>query len=322
MIKKNKKLLYIAPNHYSFYKVVLNGLREYSDYEVDYFCSNELPKFKYKNVFERLLNVITKNVFSYNIKKERSKKEFIKSIENLGVYDKLFISRPDIFSDNQLKQITSKCKVNIVYYWDSFEKILGQKETLKYFNKKYSFDKNDCKEFGLEKAHNFFYFTEIKNNPKYDLTFLGTLDKRYDRLRKVLLQLEKYNKHINATLYTYHKEDFKENDGINYINKIIPFDEAYTFNQDTQIVVDIHHDNQVGISFRPYEAMGLNKKMITTNSMIKDYDFYNPNNIFVIENEDNFEIPSTFFDTPYQQLPDEIFKKYYIKNWVNTFINN
>ena len=41
-----KKLLFIAPDYYGFNEVVLNGLKEYSDYEVTHIVSN--LKYKYK----------------------------------------------------------------------------------------------------------------------------------------------------------------------------------------------------------------------------------------------------------------------------------
>ena len=41
-----KKLLFIAPDYYGFNEVVLQGLKEYSGYEVEHLVSNF--KYKYK----------------------------------------------------------------------------------------------------------------------------------------------------------------------------------------------------------------------------------------------------------------------------------
>ncbi|HEY0091450.1 MAG TPA: lipopolysaccharide core biosynthesis protein rfaS, partial [Flavobacterium sp.] len=68
---------------------------------------------------------------------------------------------------------------------------------------------------------------------------------------------------------------------------------------------------------RVFEAMGLGKKLITTNPDIVNYDFYNPNNIFVWEESTN-EIPEYFLNTPYEELPENIYRKYSQENWVKT----
>ncbi len=48
-----KKLLFIAPDYYGFNEVVLQGLKEYSGYEVEHLVSN----FKYKNYREKNLQL-------------------------------------------------------------------------------------------------------------------------------------------------------------------------------------------------------------------------------------------------------------------------
>ena len=48
-------------------------------------------------------------------------------------------------------------------------------------------------------------------------------------------------------------------------------------------ILDIHHPKQTGLTMRTIEMIGMNKKIITTNKDIINYDFYNPNNILVID---------------------------------------
>lgn len=318
-----KRLLYIAPDHYGFYKVILDGFIKYSDYDVHFVYSNKAKNFKYKNFGQRIYNFFLKAITGKNIKKKWQSIYFESTINQYKEYDLLFINRPDILTEIQLKQITAKCKKSIVYYWDSFEKIKGQKETMKYFDKTYSFDKFDCANYGIIKGHNFFYNTDTINNPKYDVFFLGTYDSRYDNLIKIIEAIQKENINVHATLFSYEKNISKtiQHKNISFIHEIVPFNEAYTFNQNTKIILDIQHNNQVGLSFRPYEAMGLRKKLITTNPHIKEYDFYNPNNIF-IWNKETVEIPYSFFNTPYEEIPEEVYNKYKLENWIKSILNN
>ncbi len=62
-------------------------------------------------------------------------------------------------------------------------------------------------------------------------------------------------------------------------------------------------------------------KLITTNTEVKKYDFYNSNNIWVI-NRENPEIPKSFLETPYESLPNEIYSKYSIGEWVKKILNS
>lgn len=317
-----KRLLYIAPDHYDFYKVILDGFIKYSGYEVQFIYSNKSDKFIYKNLGQRIYNFFLKTFTSRNLKKEYRLKYFENKLNEYNEYDLLFINRPDLFTEEQLKQITSKCKKSIVYYWDSFQKIEGQYETMKYFDKTYSFDKFDCEKYNMIKSHNFFYNSDNSKKPEYDIYFLGTFDKRYENLIKILDIIHNQNLKVHASLFSYDKKISKKikHRNISFINKIIPFNKAYVYNQNTKIILDIQHESQVGLSFRPYEAIGLKKKLITTNPYIIDYDFYNSNNIFIWK-KDTTEIPRTFLETPYQDIDEKIYNKYKLENWVKSILS-
>lgn len=106
-------------------------------------------------------------------------------------------------------------------------------------------------------------------------------------------------------------------EGVTITENSTPFSQIYQYADNTKVVIDISHPNQKGLSMRPYECIGLERKLITNNAEIKNYDFYNPNNIFVIENFDNLEIPDSFLNTSYEKLPTNIYEKYHISNWLN-----
>ena len=67
--------------------------------------------------------------------------------------------------------------------------------------------------------------------------------------------------------------------------------------------------------------MGLRKKLITTNKDIVNYDFYTPNNIFVINDVNNFTIPDTFLKTDYLEIAEPIKSNYHIRNWVHNILS-
>jgi len=91
--------------------------------------------------------------------------------------------------------------------------------------------------------------------------------------------------------------------------------------KNAEILIDLVRSNQTGLSFRIFEAMALQKKIITNNQSIKEYDFYNSNNILVIDNQvDN--IADEFLTKPYKEIPEEIYYKYTLENFINTLFPN
>lgn len=315
-----KKLLYIAPDHLDFYKVVKSGLEKYSDYEVTMLISNSF-KFEYKTFGHKAMNFFSKLFLKKNIKTIKFNEYFTEIINKYDQFDVLLMNRADMFDAELLELVTKKSNFSIVNYWDSFEKINGQLETMKYFDICYSFDKNDCEKYNLIKNNNFYYITDATKTPEFDLFFLGTFDSRFEKLKDIVQKIQKSNLKVHAKLFSKNKKTIKKNTSknISFISEIIPFPESYKYNQNTKILIDIAHENQIGLSFRPFEAMGLRKKLITTNSKILEYDFYNPNNIFIWD-ENTTEIPIFFLEKPYQEIPENIYKKYSLQNWVKEIL--
>lgn len=89
-------------------------------------------------------------------------------------------------------------------------------------------------------------------------------------------------------------------------------------NQRSRAILDIVKEGQVGITKRPMEAILFNKKLITNNKAIEKYDFYCPENIFIL-GKDSLNNLKTFIHTPYKTLPKQIVEQYIFENWFDTF---
>ena len=102
------------------------------------------------------------------------------------------------------------------------------------------------------------------------------------------------------------------------ISESIPLNDVKTYIQKSKCMLDLAviHKHQ-GLTFRVFEAMGLNKKIITNNKDIINYDFYNPQNRLVI-NTENPVISNHFLNSPYDPVPESIYKKYTLKSWIRT----
>ncbi|EEX2831637.1 glycosyltransferase, partial [Escherichia coli] len=77
--------------------------------------------------------------------------------------------------------------------------------------------------------------------------------------------------------------------------------------------IDIHHPSQHGLTMRTIEAVGLNKKIITTNADIKKYDFYDPKDVYVYQSGDS-KLPDVFLSTSTTNFKNR--EMYSLKCWV------
>ena len=83
-----------------------------------------------------------------------------------------------------------------------------------------------------------------------------------------------------------------------------------------KIVLDLQRPKQKGLSFRVFESLAFNKKLITLNKEILKYDFYNSQNILVIKDLKHIDIPNSFLKSDYKKVDNKILEKYHISKWV------
>lgn len=317
-----KQILFMMPSYYNFDEVVLDGLVKYSGYHVN--SIDTVDKKVYKNPLYRIINFLSKAFLNKNLKPEMKRKFFFQAINKFNTYEYLIVNRPDILSKEVLEKAMSVSKKSVLLLWDSLEKIPIHAETISKFTTVYSFDKHDCEKFGFSKIENFHFFEKKTNEDEieYDVVYLGTLDDRIDSLKKILHYLSGEGKKISAKLYIPRRRNFKNNNvHIEVLKKIVPFKESSKLALSSKVILDIGHVNQVGLSFRFFEAMSFRKKLITTNKNVIQYDFYNENNIFVIEDVNNIAIPNSFWETDYHELPVPLVESYHIKNWVKKIVD-
>ena len=68
------------------------------------------------------------------------------------------------------------------------------------------------------------------------------------------------------------------------------------------------------------EMLGAKKKLITTNHNIKYYDFYDQQNILIIDRKKPV-IDKDFIYSPYNDIDLHIYNKYSLQSWVNTIFS-
>ncbi|HCF38843.1 MAG TPA: hypothetical protein DER56_07285 [Thermosipho africanus] len=86
----------------------------------------------------------------------------------------------------------------------------------------------------------------------------------------------------------------------------------------SKAILDILSNPNDGLSLRPMESMFHRKKLITNSLLISNYDFYRSQNIFILGEDDLNKLPE-FLNSPYEDIDEELIKKYDFKSWLSRF---
>lgn len=184
----------------------------------------------------------------------------------------------------------------------------------------YSWDIEDCKKYGLRYQSPSIdptLFDNIQSDIKVnDVCFIGVDKGRYKIIKAIEQVISKagYSSYIHITPdHSYNKignKVYKDKISYQHYLKIVATSSCY---------IDIVQKGQVGTTTRTMEALFTNKKIISNNSKLKEYDFYNPNNIFILTENNINDIPS-FLKLPYIPIKKEMLQKYELKNSINQII--
>ena len=228
--------------------------------------------------------------------------------KEINKYDK-FIIFESLYNEKVTKKIKRTKKENkvILYFWnyidDNNKYILNDKNIDEFW----TFDKNDAQKYNM-KYNPQFYIKNIKiqgEQNKYDVLFLGRPKTR----KKDIIDLEK--KLREEGIQTNFKIIENEKDYVSY-------DEYLKMIAESKCILDYNQEGQVGLSLRPMEALFLEKKLITNNTDIKNYDFYDNDNIFIL-GEDNINEIKEFINKPYKKIDQDIIDYYNFDQWLKRF---
>ena len=222
----------------------------------------------------------------------------------------------------------------VYYLWDSLENKPQLQKNIPYFDRVITFDYKDAKTAGFDFVPLFFSreieFAKNAKNAKniYDLSFVGSV---HDDRALIIQNLRKSSPHLKLFVYLFTpsrwvfyirrllNKDFFKIDLNDLHFEQLPYDEVQKIHHQSQVILDIHHPNQSGLTMRTIETIALQKKIATTNSDIKHYDFYDPHNIFILDRK-NLKIPTSFFKLPYRPLSKNIINRYSLQGFYKSTV--
>lgn len=180
-------------------------------------------------------------------------------------------------------------------------------------DKIYSFDYEDVKKYQLN-FNDMFYSKDVLKKYNHtvticrDIIFFGRPKERKERILRLKKILD-VNNITNKIILIENENDY------------LPYKEGLDLVMSSKASLDITNKNQSGLTLRCMEAMFLKKKLITDNENIKKTEFYNENNILIINENTTGQQIKDFLNLPMKDIDEEIKNKYDISGWLNNFFN-
>lgn len=327
---KGKSILFISSKAFGIPENIIKELINLGAI-VDYYDERPANNFLTKALIRinRILVAPYINFYYNKIIKQTSTKK----------YDYIFFIKAESISHSKLKLLFSLHpeSTNIIYHWDSIANNKNALNTLPEFDYAFSFDRKDCKKFNMHFLPLFYYneYKDIalsKENKIFDLLFVGTVHSdRYKIINSIITQFSENGYNYFTYFFFQSKIMFyryllinkkslslkKFQVHFNSLNK----EDLLELYKKSRTIIDIQHPKQTGLTLRTFEALGSKCKLITTNKDIKNYNFYHPNNILIIDRNKPV-IPKSFLELDYYPIPDAIYESYSITSWIKSIFYN
>ena len=232
---------------------------------------------------------------------------------------------------------------SVLYLWDS----LLFYDYLVYgrcFDRIFTFDPYDAKTFSGLKLLPTYWFPTKRSEIKYDLSIVGSdhddrlsivgsLYKQAEVLglkTRLVVVLAKPMEHTGWIKYLrYFKKDYKkrcdeyeEKKKLGYTTtKPLPLGETMKLYDESRCILDTDRPIQSGATQRVIWSLVRGKKIVSTNSSLKEMPFYNEKQIKIID-RDNPVLDVDFIKDDFMFEVDDYFLNLRIDNWIKVLLDS
>ena len=325
----DKKIILIMPPDFGVYQVIEQNLH-YMGFEQVTVIS---PLFRYKTK-DRILNFIQKSLLgNKDYKKQLIDDYYTAEVsQTLSSFapksiDYAIVIRPDKLDLKTIEKIHNTAHKVVAYQWDGLARFPKVFKVINQFQRFFVFDLDDYHLYkdryaNLLPCTNFYFDIpeESVSVNENEVLYVGVYIKdRIQSLIRVVNALSQYDLTLNINLFYGRKTPPFFHPHITFFSKGLNYAQYLTLTKKATVLLDIKTVDHNGLSFRIFEAIKYQKKLITDNKSIKLYDFYHPNNFYVVEN-DLFEGLSDFLESDFIPLSEDIRQKYSFTNWVKNIL--
>ncbi len=324
-----KRVLLISPDFFNYSQIIKSAM-EKKGYIVDWFSDRNGVSFMKKALLRVKKSALKSSIDKY-LKKIR---KFAANYD----YEYVVVVNGEVLTAEfveSLKKDHADAEF-VLYMWDSLKNFSDSEKLLPCFDKCFSFDKNDCETHeALEFLPLFYYlddgYTDFVNAEKvYDYAFIGTVKKgKFGEIKKITDNLdERYDKSFkylylqSRLVYLYYKfkyrQEFKDAKMSMFRYKRLSTKRCNEIGLRAKIIVDVPMKDQNGLTIRTFEILSRGQKLITSNANIRDYDFFDSDQVYVYDGNE-IDFSAEFFEDRLCEENTEI-KKYHIDNWLTALM--
>ncbi len=303
-----KNIVFIAPEFFTFHKQIQSRLEELGN-KVYFIPDRPSQKAIVKIMIRKFRFILVPYLNTF----------FEKRCAEIpaDVIDEVFIIRGEGLTAKallKLKARFSKARFQL-YLWDSVKRSPGCEDLMALVDRTWTYDLRDAKTYpSLKFTPNFYTLPEtrtLKRAPlkdfAWDLAFFGTV--HADRLKVISTLTAKLPAGVRFYRFFYFQSPI-----MYYFRKF--FDPAFSFFKKEELslrpkfgkdwddivsrsgaILDVQHPDQGGLTIRTLESLALGFKVVTTDPSIRDYAFYNSEQILLIDRH-NPDIDPHFLSKP------------------------
>ncbi len=339
------RALLICPDFMGLYQDIKNGF-ESIGINVDYIAQKSFPNNPYNLLYK---NSTQKEKSDFDNFLKQYWEEILANKTNDDLYyDYVLVIDGLTFHPyllDRLKTINPNLK-SVNYLYDRIKGVYQIDHNFKYFDKVFSFDLSDVREYNLNHLPIYWVYEENKDCCPVDIFAFGTYDKiRIDVFKRIsaLVKSESFSYYIklyyptvkNKFVYILkrwykallRKPDkslpLKDLKSDLFTDKTISTEKFRIMINSAKVIVDTNHPYQDGLTARFMWALGAGKKIITNNLHADQYSFYSKEQILILNDSVSDQDIVKFIKEDFILSQDKrkIIDQYRIDNWLNTLFN-
>ncbi|MDO4694442.1 MAG: hypothetical protein Q4A62_07445 [Eikenella sp.] len=293
-------------------------------------------RFRYPSLYARLQTklrqlLLQDQTAKQHLRDRQASQHIHSQLDRYGHFDYGLFIRADIYPRETLSTIRKHIRYSMVnYQWDGLQRYPDIQSRISLFNRFYVFDPSDVAGSLLPNT-NFYFDHDLADlpDPTTDFYFVGShLDSRMPSIAAFARKAREKGWKLDFQIYCgskkqgsfQHYRSLYPDGNIRLLNHHKSFQENLDSAKRAKVLVDFKAAAHNGLSFRVFEALGYQRKLITTNADVAKYDFYHPDNIFIWDGV-HFDGMEEFLVSPYHVLNPDIRSKYSFGNWIRYVLN-
>lgn len=325
---EGERVLLIAPHFFSYESLIQTAIRSEGG-ETVYLDERPGNDFLTKGLIRSNAAILRGRIRSYYKRK-------LDELQESGSFTKVLVISPEALDGFIVEDMHRRFPDAefVLYMWDSIRNKTGSRneQLLPLFDRRLSFDRDDCERFTGLRFRPLFFAPEYEEIPdfndgaEFDISFVGSIHSDRYRICKAIKN-QAADLGLNTFFYLYlsdrklfwlYKATNRHMRGSRldeFFYEPLPVTATSDVLARSKCILDIQHPRQMGLTMRAIEVIGARRKLMTTNSAIARYDFYDPVNVLHIDRVD-CDFSSDFITGPYRQPASAITESYSIRGWL------